>query len=97
MADPISRQFDWSRLVPRVVHPMQVGIVEAIAYVGVPLSAADLRRMFGEIHSVSHLSYHVTTLAGVGALSLAEERRLRGRFASYYEISPGYLARIREQ
>jgi len=91
------RQFDWGFLVPRVVHPMQVAIIEAVAYVGLPLSAADVRRKFGETHSVSHISYHVTFLAKVGALVLADERRHRGRFASYYEIPPGYYARKCEQ
>ncbi len=86
-----SPQFDWAFLVPRTVHPMQVAIVEAISYVGLPLSAADLRRKFGEGHTVSHVSYHVNSLARVGALVLAEEQRHRGRFASYYEIPVGLL------
>jgi hypothetical protein len=88
-----SDQFDWGFLVPRVIHPMQVGIIEAISYVGIPLSAADLRRSFGENLSVSHISYHVSSLAKVGALVLAEEHQPRGRFASYYEIPPCYFER----
>lgn len=36
--------FDWAALVPLVVHPMRVTIIEALCWVGEPLSALTSRR-----------------------------------------------------
>jgi DNA-binding transcriptional ArsR family regulator len=58
---------DWGALVPRIVHPTKVCIIEALRWIDRPLSASDLERVFvGEL-SESTISYHLRTLA--------EERR----------------------
>lgn len=78
--------FDWAALVPRVVHPAQVAIVEALAWVGHPLSATDLRDLFDEpdCYYLSIVSYHVGKLAEAGVLTETGSRQVRGATETFY-------------
>ena len=82
--------FDWATLVPHVVHPAKVAIIEAMLWVQRPLSATELCDLFDEPEGMSlpTLSYHVRGLAEVGALELREQRQVRGAFQSLYFLSP---------
>ena len=71
--------FDWGALVPHVVHPIKVAMVETIAWIGEPLSASQLEKVFeGGGYSVQVISYHAKMLAGWGVLEIVEERQVRG-------------------
>jgi Helix-turn-helix domain len=71
--------FDWGALVPVVIHPLKVGIIEALCWIGEPLSAIDFKRLFSDqCLSTSSLSYHVTELAKAGVLEQVEARQIRG-------------------
>jgi DNA-binding transcriptional ArsR family regulator len=63
--------FSWDELVPLLVHPLRVAIVEALRHIGEPLSAADLQQVVEDESSLSVISYHLTTLAQVGAVVVA--------------------------
>jgi phosphoglycerol transferase MdoB-like AlkP superfamily enzyme len=76
--------FDWSELVPLLVHPMKVDIVEALRWVGQPLSASDLMKVLGERFNVQFISYHVVKLAEVEALVKVRERPVRGGLEKFY-------------
>jgi hypothetical protein len=76
--------FSWEALVPHVVHPMKVAIVETLAHVGQPLSASDLRKLFDEEFELSLISYHVVQLAKLGALVKVRERQVRGALEKSY-------------
>lgn len=76
--------FDWAALVPRVMHPMRVTIVEALRWIGQPLSPSELSRIFDGEFSVSFVSYHVRELAKVGALGKARTRQVRGAQETFY-------------
>jgi hypothetical protein len=76
--------FAWETLVPRLVHPTKVAIVEAVAWIGQPLSAVDLREVFDERLDLSSISYHVVQLAKVGALVKVSERQVRGAVKKSY-------------
>lgn len=76
--------FDWSGLVPNVVHPMKVEIVEALAWIGRPLSARDLCDIFEGEYALSLISYHVNTLTGVGALEPVWHRPVRGARETFH-------------
>src|SRR5689334_4410066 len=60
--------FNWETLVPLLVHPVKVEVIEALAWIGLPLSATDLDRILRGRVGVSLLSYHLRKLAEVGAL-----------------------------
>jgi hypothetical protein len=81
--------FDWSVLVPRVVHPLKVVIVEALWWVDQPLSAADLTKLIGDGEiGLSRVSYHVVGLAKAGILRKVRERPVRGSVEKFYFFPP---------
>lgn len=78
--------FDWAQLVPLIVHPMKVAIIEAIDWIGQPLSPTDMVRMLeGEV-SVSYASYHFRELKKLGAIEVVRTRQVRGANESFYCI-----------
>lgn len=78
--------FDWAALVPRIVHPARVAIIEALFYIGQPLSATELRDLFDEpeCYYLSIVSYHLGKLVGYGALDETGSRQVRGATETYY-------------
>lgn len=79
--------FDWAALVPRIMHPMRVTIVEAFRWLGQPLSPTDLKWILDEEFSVSFVSYHVRELARVGVLEKVRTRQVRGAQETFYFFS----------
>lgn len=81
--------FDWSLLVPLLVHPVKVGIIESLRWIGEPLSASELKNLFAEEPNTSYISYHVVELAKAGAIVKVSERPVRGAVKkSYFFPSP---------
>lgn len=82
--------FDWGALVPRIVHPAQVAIVEALAWIGEPLSPAKLRDLFDEpeCYYLSLVSYHVGKLEEVGAIHETGSCQVRGVMETFYFFPP---------
>jgi DNA-binding transcriptional ArsR family regulator len=82
-----SAEFDWSLLVPYLIHPLRVAIIEAMAYLGQPLSASDLRKLLdtAEFH-LSLISYHAKKLRKAGALVQVRERKVRGSIEKFYVL-----------
>jgi DNA-binding transcriptional ArsR family regulator len=81
-----SPSFDWEALVPLLVHPMRVQIVEALVWIGAPLSASDLRQLLGERLTLRCLSYHLNRLVEAGAIEKVSERPVRGTLERLYSI-----------
>jgi hypothetical protein len=78
-------RFDWEGLVPLVVHPVKVMAIEAIEWIGVPLSASDLTKVIDDKKiGLSHVSYHLSRLGRVGALKLVRTRQVRGSLEKFY-------------
>lgn len=62
----------WEPFLPRLVHPLKVAIVEALLYIGEPLSAVQLGRVLrsaGEGYCEANVRYHVRHLAELGVLA----------------------------
>lgn len=78
--------FDWEALVPLLVHPVKVEIIEAMAWVGLPLSATDLDRILRGQIGVSLLSYHLRKLTEVGALERVRQEQVRGAMQTFYAL-----------
>jgi hypothetical protein len=68
------RQLQWSLLVPLIVNPIKVTVIEAMHYLGQPVSATDLHKSFGKF-SVAHLSYYMRTLAKAGVVERCGSKR----------------------
>jgi Helix-turn-helix domain len=78
-------QFSWDVLVPHIVHPLKVSIVEALWWIGEPLSATDLMKVIGdEKYGLSHISYHMVKLANAGAIEVVGSRPVRGSLEKFY-------------
>ncbi len=76
--------FDWDALVPYLIHPLKVAIVETISWIDMPLSASELARIFMSEFELSLVSYHLTKLAQVGAVVKVGQRPVRGALQSFY-------------
>jgi hypothetical protein len=80
-------QFDWAGLVPHVVHPIRVAVIEAIGWVGQPLSPVELTDLFDDpAISLSLVSYHVRKLATTGVIVAVERRAVRGVIQTFYSF-----------
>ena len=80
--------FSWDELVPLLVHPLRVSIIEALRHVGEPLSTADLQRIIEDDCSLSVISYHLVTLARVEAVIVVRQPRL-GATERFYALPSG--------
>jgi len=81
--------FDWNLLVPLVVHPLKVAIVEALHWIGRPVSPTDVSRMFGEDtedHYLSLVAYHASKLEEIGAVEVVRTRPARGALEKFYDL-----------
>lgn len=78
--------FDWGSLVPHLVHPAKVAIIEALLWVREPLSPSDLVKLFddGKDYYLSIVAYHVRGLVKAGALEVRRTRQVRGAQETYY-------------
>jgi len=77
--------FDWAALVSQLVHSLKVEIVEALLWIGEPLSPADLVKVLDRQRgSLSVVAYHVKGLAKVGAIDVVRRRQVRGAEEKFY-------------
>lgn len=80
---------DWGDLVPLIVHPTKVIVLEALLWIDEPISAVDIQQMCdgdnGEL-SAGIISYHLKSLAvDHPVLRLYKEVPVRGaRKRLYY-------------
>lgn len=65
-------EFCWGQLAARVVHPVDVQIIEAFQWIDEPLSTADLAQLFEGKRSWAALRHHVRRLFKLDAIELAE-------------------------
>jgi hypothetical protein len=66
---------------------VKVAIIEAMQWIAVPLSPKELDRIFDEQFGVSLVSYHMRTLADVGAVEKVRQQAVRGAVQSFYALS----------
>jgi hypothetical protein len=73
--EPDAESVDWAMLDPRLIHPTKVLIVEAMLWIGRPLSAAELEEIFDGALGASTIDYHLRSLAILDALGTSAGRR----------------------
>lgn len=87
-----AEDFDWASLVARLLHPLQVAIIEAFQWLSVPLSAADITSMASNVVEVNIARHHLRQLVKLGVLrevGSAPSRRGAER-RLYFLASRGY-------
>lgn len=88
--------FDWDALVASVLHPTRVAIIEAMTWIGEPLSATDIKKIFGGKFLAQTIGYHLTALEKVGGLVKVRQRHVRGATESFY-FPPGASASLQQE
>lgn len=68
---------DWSELVPKLVHPTKVIILEAMSRIGRPMSASELEKVADGSTALNSFSYHLDRLFKVGALAVVGKVKAR--------------------
>jgi hypothetical protein len=79
--------FQWDVLVSRVLHPIQVQIIEAMGWIGRPLASSELCKVFDDAYTVPHLGYHVGALAKLDVLQGIRTEQVRGATKRYYVLA----------
>lgn len=69
-------QYIWRSLVPRLVHPARLQIVEALIHHGEPMGVEDLAPLVSSAEGNTDLvRYHAKTMIQAGALEVVGERQ----------------------
>ena len=72
-------QFDREALTAKLFHPLKVAAVEALSWIGEPLSATSLTRVIDDDrYGVAHISYHLATLVDAGKLRVVPRQKTAG-------------------
>jgi hypothetical protein len=80
--------FDWNWLIPAFVHEVKVGIIEAMDWIGQPLSPSELESILGVRNwPLGTIAYHAKTLAALGIIEMKDERAVRGARETFYFFS----------
>ncbi len=80
------QHFEWDILVPHIIHPTKVAIIEAMGWIDEPVSPRDLHRSFAEELELPLVAYHVRGLAEIGAVRKVRERAVRGVLQTFYVL-----------
>jgi hypothetical protein len=80
------RLFGWERLVPLLVHPARVAVIEALDWMAQPLSPSELVNLFDDDANLylSLVAYHVRGLAKFGVLEVVDRRPVSGSTEKFY-------------
>jgi hypothetical protein len=76
----------WSVLIDKTVHPLKVAIVEALAWVGGPLSAKELWLLDVGDPKYGNVAYHLTALIDLEVLKRTHESPARGSAEKFYVL-----------
>jgi hypothetical protein len=85
--DKNNRHFEWDMLVPYLIHPLKVAIVEAMSWIEEPVSPRELDRIFEDEFGVSLVAYHVRVLADIGAVEKVRQQAVRGALQTFYVLT----------
>ncbi|HWB70077.1 MAG TPA: hypothetical protein VG518_08880 [Solirubrobacterales bacterium] len=80
---------DWEALIGRLMHPTQLAVVEAMSWIDVPLSPAQLVRVFDGEMQLPSVAYHVSRLINLGVLERTGTRQVRGAVEHFFRLAAG--------
>jgi len=87
MAPEQRHPFNWDFLVPYLIHPVKVAIIEAMEWIEIPVSPRELDRVFDEEFGLSLVAYHMRTLADIGVVEKVRQQSVRGALQTFYSLS----------
>jgi hypothetical protein len=77
---PPHAPFCWAALVPLIVHPLKVAIIEALLWIEQPLSAKQLELSFDcEEYYLGVISHHAKQLAKVKVIAILGSAPVAGK------------------
>jgi predicted MarR family transcription regulator len=82
-----SNDFCWGALVARVLHPVDVQIIEALACVDRPLSMSDLAKLFNEELEWTLIVRHLRRLRHCRAITPAKAPQLNDLTTISYRLA----------
>ena len=86
-----TREFEWEKLIATALHPVKVGIIEALWRQREALSPTQIGEIFSEEEIyMSIVSYHARNLAKLGVLEVVRKRQVRGAFEHFYYFRDGW-------
>jgi hypothetical protein len=77
----------WQPLVDNDVHPVKVAVVEALRWVGGPLSAREIWLMGVGEPLYGNVAYHFKVLVDLGLLKQSAESPARGSAERFYVVT----------
>jgi predicted MarR family transcription regulator len=82
--------FCWGALAARLLHPVQVEIIEALRWIDRPLAARDLLLVLGRKPTGVRIEHHLRRLTRLDAVALDDSGRARGSVAGrLYRLTRG--------
>lgn len=89
---PLRRQpgFPWPALIELHVHPVKVGVIEALRWVGGPVSAKELWRLGVGEPDYGIVAYHVKALADHSFLEHVAASPARGSAEKFYVLTQSH-------
>jgi len=86
-AEPGPAAVDWDGLLTGLLHSTQFQIIEAMHWIGRPVSASQLVHVFDrDPKDLSAVSYHLRRLGELKIVRLRSERRVRGAKERFYRL-----------
>lgn len=77
----------WSTLPEKAQHPVRVPIIEALWWVGEPLSAIALVDSFDGFLSMWEAAHHLRVLESLGVVASDQDRSPNDRFHVRYRLT----------
>jgi hypothetical protein len=82
----LSSEPPWSKGLFSLLHPVQIGMVEAFAWIDDPMSATLLFEVFGRTVRLGTIAYHLRRLADAGVLVWRYDEPRRGTHEHFYAL-----------
>jgi hypothetical protein len=79
----------WVALAARLLHPLQVEIIEAMSWIDQPLSAADLAEVVNPTLPWPHFVHHLRRLTRLKAIKPAERFTRRNMTTIRFRLHDG--------
>ena len=87
---------DWSLLIEQFVHEIKIGVLEALSWIGQPLSINELWRILGKRgYSYGLVSHHVRALATRGLIEPTDYRDAGSTREAFYLPTSGTQQSVR--
>jgi hypothetical protein len=79
-------QVPWPSMISCHIHPLKIAAVEALRWIGGPLSAKELWLMGLGEPEYGNVAYHVKALVDLGLIQQTHERPARGTMEKFYVL-----------